>query len=83
MTLIKLSKNNKFDPSTIKLVDLGVWSLLVGSHNNNSKVRYALRAGNEYYFLDSNGGIIFHSLSYQTFILRMLHVFLLWNSSNP
>ena len=51
-------KTNKFDESTMKLVDNGTWALWVGLSNKNANIRYALNVGNEYYFLDRNGEII-------------------------
>lgn len=56
--IVKLNnKTNKFEKSTIKLVDNGTWGLLVGS-DKNKQIRYALNTGEEYYFLDKDGGII-------------------------
>lgn len=51
-------KTNKFDESTMKLVDNGTWALWVGLYSKNDNVKYALNIGNEYYFLDKDGEII-------------------------
>lgn len=56
--IVKLNKNNKFGKRTIKLVDDGSWELLVGLSDKNTEVKYALNTGDEYYFLDKDGGII-------------------------
>lgn len=57
--IVKLNKNtNRFEESTIKLVDSGVWNLWVGKSDNNHRIKYALNTGDEYYFLDKDGRIV-------------------------
>lgn len=56
--IVKLSKNNKFGKRTINLVDNGSWELLFGLSDKNTKIKYALNTGDEYYFLDKDGRII-------------------------
>lgn len=66
--IVKLNKNkNKFEESTIRLVDNGVWALWVGKSENNSQIKYALDAGEEYYFLDKNGEVISKSKNLNSF----------------
>lgn len=64
---IKLNNKNKFGKNTIKLVDSGVWALYTGKSDRNKKVKYALDTGEEYYFLDKNGEVIFKSKNLNSF----------------
>ncbi len=56
--IIKLNKKNKFGNRTMKLVDNGTWGLFVGLSDKDVKIKYALNTGDEYYFLDKDGGVI-------------------------
>ena len=56
---VKLNNNSKFDERLINLVDNGTWALFYGSSTKDKRIKYALNTGDEYFFLDINGIVIY------------------------
>jgi len=72
---IDVKREDEFGDLTIEFVNDGSWELFTGTHLKNQDVKYALKTGYCYFFLDKYGKAILQRKTLKNFKVEDIALF--------